>query len=95
MRVTLEEVDRIASLSVLKLDDGQRKRLQKNLSEILEHAERLNEPDTTGVEPTTYVLRQQNVFREDKAARQWDRDSMLKNAPERDDGCFVVPKVVE
>ncbi len=95
MRVTLEEVDRIASLSMLKLDDEKRKMLQQNLSEILEHAERLNELDTDGVEPTTYILQQQNIFREDAVTQQWERKSMLQNAPEQEDGCFVVPKVVE
>jgi len=95
MRVTLEEVDRVASLSMLKLDDEKRRMLQENLSEILEHAERLNELDTGGVEPTTYILKQQNVFREDKNVETWDREQMIKNAPEKEEGCFVVPKVVE
>jgi aspartyl-tRNA(Asn)/glutamyl-tRNA(Gln) amidotransferase subunit C len=71
MRVTLEEVDRVASLSMLKLDDEKRRMLQENLSEILEHAERLNELDTGGVEPTTYILKQQNVFREEKNVETW------------------------
>ncbi|MDL2238472.1 Asp-tRNA(Asn)/Glu-tRNA(Gln) amidotransferase subunit GatC [Christensenellaceae bacterium OttesenSCG-928-K19] len=95
MRVTLEEVDRIASLSMLSLDEQTRLMLQKNLDEILEHAEKLNELDTEGVEPTTYILKQQNVFREDKEGKVWQRDDMLKNAPESEDGCFIVPKVVE
>lgn len=95
MRVSLEEVDRIASLSMLKLDDEKRHMLQQNLDEILEHAERLNELDTQGVEPTTYILQQQNVLREDKQGDVWEREQLLKNAPEKEDGCFLVPKVVE
>jgi len=95
MKVTLEEVDRIAALSMIDLDDDKRSMIRENLSVILEHAERLNDLDTQGVEPTTYILCQQNVFREDKNTETWDRDSMLQNAPEKDEGCFVVPKVVE
>jgi aspartyl-tRNA(Asn)/glutamyl-tRNA(Gln) amidotransferase subunit C len=95
MRVTLEEVDRIASLSMLELDDEKRSMLRENLDEILEHAERLNELDTEGVEPTTYILEQRNVLRPDAPGRVWGRDDMLKNAPEREDGCFAVPKVVD
>ncbi|MEG2881846.1 MAG: Asp-tRNA(Asn)/Glu-tRNA(Gln) amidotransferase subunit GatC [Christensenella sp.] len=95
MRVTLEEVDKIASLSMLSLDDEKKKMLQKNLDDILEHAEKLNELDTEGVEPTSYILKQHNVVREDIAGKVWDRADMLKNASETEDGCFVVPKVVD
>lgn len=95
MRVTLEEVDRIASLSMLKLDDERRLMLQQNLDEILEHAERLNELDTEGVEPTTYILKQQNILRADQQGEVWERERLLKNAPEQQDGCFLVPRVVE
>ena len=95
MRVTIEEVEKIASLSMLSLTDEKKQMLQKNLDEILAHAEKLNELDTEGVEPTSYILKQQNVVREDIPGKVWERDHMLKNAPEREDGCFVVPKVVD
>ena len=95
MRVTMEEVEKIASLSMLSLDDEKNKMLQKNLDDILEHAEKLNELDTKDVEPTSYILKQQNVMREDVPGKVWDRDDMLKNAAETDEGCFVVPKVMD
>ncbi|WP_066647967.1 Asp-tRNA(Asn)/Glu-tRNA(Gln) amidotransferase subunit GatC [Christensenella timonensis] len=95
MRVTMEEVEKIASLSMLSLDDDKKKMLQKNLDDILEHAEKLNELDTKDVEPTSYILKQQNVMREDVPGKVWDRDDMLKNAAETDEGCFVVPKVMD
>lgn len=95
MKVSLEEVDRIASLSMLSLTEDKRLMLQQNLSDILEHAERLNELDTEGVEPTTYILRQANVLRADNPGKRWERKELLKNAPEKEDGYFAVPKVVE
>lgn len=95
MRVTREEVERIASLSMLSLDDEKKLMLQKNLDDILEHAEKLNELDTKDVEPTSYILKQQNVVREDVPGKVWSREEMLKNASEQEDGCFVVPKVVD
>lgn len=95
MRVTQEEVERIASLSMLSLDDEKKQMLQKNLNDILSHAEKLNELDTEGVEPTSYILKQQNVMREDVPGEVWEREEMLKNASEQEDGCFVVPKVVD
>ena len=55
MRVTIEEVEKIASLSMLSLTDEKKQMLQKNLDEILAHAEKLNELDTEGVEPTSYI----------------------------------------
>ncbi len=95
MRVTKEEVERIASLSMLSLDDEKKQMIQKNLDDILAHAEKLNELDTEGVEPTSYILKQQNVVRKDEPGKVWEREDMLKNASEREDGCFVVPKVVD
>lgn len=95
MRVTKEEVERIASLSMLSLDDEKKQMLQKNLDDILAHAEKLNELNTEGVEPTSYILKQQNVVREDEPGKVWEREDMLKNASECEDGCFVVPKVVD
>ena len=95
IRVTLEEVERIASLSMLSLDEEKKKMLQKNLDDILGHAQKLNELDTEGVEPTSYILKQQNVVREDVPGRVWEREDMLLNAPEKEDGFFTVPKVVD
>ncbi|MEA4852797.1 MAG: Asp-tRNA(Asn)/Glu-tRNA(Gln) amidotransferase subunit GatC [Christensenella sp.] len=95
MRVTIEEVEKIASLSMLSLDDEKKNMMQQNLDAILEHAERLNKLDTDGVEPTTYILKQQNVEREDIPGKVWNKEDMLKNAPEQEDGFFVVPKVVD
>lgn len=95
MRVTLDEVERIASLSMLSLDDEKKEMLQKNLDEILGHAQKLNELNTEGVEPTSYILKQQNVVRKDIPGKVWEREDMLKNAPEQEDGFFTVPKVVD
>ena len=95
MRVTLEEVERIASLSMLSLDEEKKKMLQKNLDDILGHAQKLNELDTEGVEPTSYILKQQNVVREDVPGRVWEREDMLLNSPEKEDGFFTVPKVLD
>ncbi len=95
MRVTLEEVERIASLSMLSLDEEKKKMIQQNLDAILGHAQKLNELDTKDVLPTSYILQQRNVTREDVPGKAWDREELLKNAPEKEDGFFTVPKVVD
>lgn len=95
MKVTQEDVERAASLSMLAFDAESKAEIQRDLAAVLAHVEKLNELDTDGVEPTSYILEQQNVLREDVGGRQWSRDQMLRNAPEKEDGYFAVPKVVE
>jgi aspartyl-tRNA(Asn)/glutamyl-tRNA(Gln) amidotransferase subunit C len=95
MLVSIEEVEKIASLSMLYVSDDDKKMLQESLETILAHAQRLNKLDTENVIPTTYILKQQNVFREDEIEPARERDELLKNAPEKEDGYFIVPQVVE
>ena len=95
MRVSIEEVEKIASLSMLYVTDADKKMLQESLETILDHAQRLNDLDTADVIPTTYILKQQNIMREDEIIPSLERDELLKNAPEKEDGYFIVPQVVE
>lgn len=95
MKVSIEEVKKIESLSMLSLSEEAEQKMQQDLADVLGHVERLNELDTEGIEPTTYILQQQNVWREDINDVLPKKEEMLKNAPERQDGCFIVPKVVE
>lgn len=62
---------------------------------MLDYIDKLNELDTTGVEPMSHVFPVQNVFREDVVVNGDDRENILKNAPEEKDGSFVVPKTVD
>ncbi len=94
MNVTVEDVKKIASLSMLELTEEKENMLRQNLNDILAHAQKLDELNTQGVEPTTYILKQQNVVRQDTVTNNYDNDSMLANAPQKEDGAFVVPKVV-
>lgn len=95
MRISIEEVEKMASLSMLYVSDEDKRMLQNSLESILSHAQRLNELDTENVQPTTYILKQQNVYREDKTAEHQGREELLRNAPEQEDGYFIVPQVVE
>lgn len=95
MEVTLDDVRRVASLSMLAFDDDSARKVQRDLIAVLDHVQRLNKLDTDGVEPTSYILEQRNVLRSDQVAHQWPQSEMLANAPESDDGFFAVPRVVE
>ena len=65
------------------------------MGSMLDYIDKLNELDTTGVEPMSHVFPVQNVFREDVVVNGDDRENILKNAPEEKDGSFVVPKTVD
>ena len=57
-----------------------------------DYIDKLNELDTTGVEPMSHVFPVDNVFREDVVTNGDDRDEMLANAPKKKDGTYMVPK---
>lgn len=94
MRVSKQEVERIANLSRLKLGDDMED-MQKNLEDILSHFEKLNELDTNGVKPTAHILPVENVYRKDEIKPSMDREKLIANAPQSEDGCYIVPKIVE
>jgi len=89
------DVAYVAKLARLVLTEEEQARYQRDLMQILNYAAKLDELDTEGVEPTAHVLPIHNVLREDVVQPSYNRDTLLANAPEQADGCFVVPKVVE
>jgi aspartyl-tRNA(Asn)/glutamyl-tRNA(Gln) amidotransferase subunit C len=95
MSLTPEEVDHIALLARLDLSAAERERAGRELSQILDHFQQLNELDTTDVEPTSHVFPVVNVLREDQTRPSLPRADVLLNAPEQADGMFQVPRVVE
>ncbi len=95
MEITKETVTRIANLAKIKLSPEETERLAAEMAGIVGFADKLAEMDIEGVEPTTHALKVQNVLREDVLKPSYSREKILANAPERDEACFIVPKVVE
>ncbi len=95
MAVDRATVRRIAALARIKVPDGELDTLAGELSNILGWVEQLGEVDTEGVEPMTSVVPMTLRRREDVVTDGGIRDDILANAPERRDGFFAVPKVVE
>lgn len=95
MQVPISEVEKIAMLSRLSFSDAEKKLYQHHLEAILLTAQRLNELDTQGVPPTAHIQGIENVVRADIVAPSMDNAELTANAPERENGCFIVPKVVE
>lgn len=90
-----ETIEYVGILAKLELNTEEQERAKKDMGEMLDYIDKLNELDTTGVEPMSHVFPVQNVFREDVVVNGDDRENILKNAPEEKDGSFVVPKTVD
>ncbi len=90
-----ETIEYVGILAKLDLSDEEKEKAKKDMGSMLDYIDKLNELDTSGVEPMSHVFPVNNVFREDVVINGDDRDNILKNAPEEKDGSFVVPKTVE
>ncbi|MCA1022121.1 Asp-tRNA(Asn)/Glu-tRNA(Gln) amidotransferase subunit GatC [Halobacillus litoralis] len=94
-RISKDEVKHVANLARLAITDEEAATFTKQLDDIITYAEQLNELDTTGVEPTTHVLDLKNVMRKDEPKKWITQDDALKNAPDKQDGQFKVPSILE
>ncbi|ADI01289.1 Asp-tRNA(Asn)/Glu-tRNA(Gln) amidotransferase subunit GatC [Syntrophothermus lipocalidus] len=95
MLLTREEVEHVAALARLKLSDEELERFAEQLTAILDYMSRLNDLDTSKIEPLTHVLPLSNVFRDDGVSpEETNRDDILANAPLEENGCFKVPRIV-
>lgn len=90
-----QEVDHVARLGRLNLTDEERATFTGQLNEILGYVEKLKELDVAEVEPTAHVVPLQNVLRPDLSRPSFGREEMLANAPDRVEGFFKVPRILE
>jgi aspartyl-tRNA(Asn)/glutamyl-tRNA(Gln) amidotransferase subunit C len=94
MKITKEEVIHVAKLARLDVDAALIDKFAKQIGMILAYVDKLNQVETTGIAPTSHAISLTNAFREDDEQGVFDNDAALANAPEKEDGSFVVPKVV-
>ncbi len=95
MQITSELISYLESLGRIRLTEEERKNSEKDLQDILSYIDTLNQLDTEGVEPLSHSFPVTNVFSTVKEPFSMDRDLILENAPESENGCFRVPKTVE
>jgi aspartyl-tRNA(Asn)/glutamyl-tRNA(Gln) amidotransferase subunit C len=98
VKITESEVRYVAGLSNLNLTDAEVARFQSDLDGILQHMDRLNEIDTTGVEPMAQVLFDADetaTLRADVVVPPLGNSDAIRNAPQSGAGYFKVPKVIE
>ncbi len=94
MKITREEVIHVANLARLDVDEALIDKFAKQIGMILEYIDTLNRVNTEGVTPTSHAISLTNAFREDDVKEDFDKDAALANAPEKEDGNFIVPKII-
>jgi aspartyl-tRNA(Asn)/glutamyl-tRNA(Gln) amidotransferase subunit C len=95
MKITEDTVDKIAHLARLEVSTDEKEQLIGDMSRILSFMEKLNEVDTSNVEPLVYMTDEVNNFRKDEVVEIITHEEALQNAPEHDENYFLVPKVIE
>ena len=89
-----ETIEYVGILAKLDLSGEEKEKAKKDMGSMLDYIDKLNELDTTGVEPMSHVFPVKNVFREDVVTNGDGRNDTLANAPFKKDGGFEVPKTV-
>ena len=94
MAITIQDVEHIAKLAKLEFTDAEKEKFTHQMNKILEYMEQLNKLDTGSVEPLSHVIELSNVFRADELKPGVSTEDALKNAPEKNEQFFNVPKVI-
>ncbi|ABB30325.1 glutamyl-tRNA(Gln) amidotransferase, C subunit [Geobacter metallireducens RCH3] len=95
MKITKAEVDAVALLARLELTPEETETFTGQMDAILAYVEKLNELDTSGIIPTSHAVPVENAFRDDAVRPSIGVENALANAPDRVEGFFRVPKVIE
>lgn len=95
MIVNDQLVDQLSALARLTFEADEKEEIKKDLQKMISFIEKLNELDTTGVEPLLFMTDEVNVLRDDEVRGSVSREEGLLNAPVKDDTFFKVPKVIK
>lgn len=95
MTIGIKDVEHVALLARLGLSEVEKTLFAEQLNTILEYAAVLERLDTAQVPPTSHVLPLQNVMRPDDSRPSLPREEALANAPDREEGFFKVPRIIE
>jgi aspartyl-tRNA(Asn)/glutamyl-tRNA(Gln) amidotransferase subunit C len=94
MKITKEEILHVAALARLELEEAAIETFAGQIGEILAYVDTLNGVDTNGVAPTSHAISLTNAFRADVLTPHLENAAALANAPAKEDGSFLVPKVI-
>lgn len=87
-----ETIEYVGILAKLELSAEEKEQAKSDMGRMLDYIDKLGELDTTDIEPMSHVFPVQNVFREDEVVNGDDRENMLRNAPQKKEGTYMVPK---
>ena len=87
-----ETIEYVGILAKLELNKEEQEQAKKDMGEMLDYIDKLNELDTSGVEPMSHVLPVNNVFREDVVTNGDNHEAMLANAPQQKEQSYKVPR---
>ena len=94
MKITRDDIIHVANLARLDMDEESIGKFAVQIDEILKYVETLNSVDTEGIAPTSHAIFLTNAFRNDIEKQDYDKDSLLSSAPEKENGNYLVPKIV-
>lgn len=94
-QITREQAEKVAHLARLDLTDAELELFSGQLSSIVGYIQKLNELDTTNVEPLAHCQPVHNVFRDDSVRPSLDVEKAMENAPDRVDDYFKVPQILD
>ena len=89
-----ETIEYVGILAKLELKDEEKESARQDMQKMLDYVDKLDELDTSGVEPMSHIFGDDNVFREDVVTNGDNSKAMLANAPKSKDGQYQVPKTI-
>ncbi len=95
MKINENEIKKVAKLARLDLSADEREEFSRQLNDIIEYVEKINELDTSGVKPADHIVELSNVFRADIVQKSIDTAEIEKMAPSFMEGHIVVPRIIE
>ena len=95
MELTKEIIDQLANLARLEFNEGETIQIRNDLARMISFVEKLQELDTTGVEPLLHMTDRGDIVREDRQSGSMERVAAMKLAPDANEQYFFVPKVIK
>jgi aspartyl-tRNA(Asn)/glutamyl-tRNA(Gln) amidotransferase subunit C len=95
MEITKQEVQKVAKLARLAMTEAETATYAQQLNQIVAYVQKLKTFPTEGVDPTSTLLEQTNVFRPDEPQPSLSQDQALGNAPDAEDHRFRVPRIIQ
>jgi aspartyl-tRNA(Asn)/glutamyl-tRNA(Gln) amidotransferase subunit C len=95
MKINRSQVEQVAKLARLALEEEELDALTGQMDAILGYVEKLNSLNTDGIVPTAHAVPMENAFRADEVKPSIGVEKALQNAPAAGNGCFKVPRVIE